>query len=177
MPATVTNRKSLDSQAKERRSMLKKTNYEEPRSSGPHPNKDSNPTIIKSSVMDAEDSRVSIAAKNEDIPRVRPKSVSVFGSSLVFRGELSADEELIIQGTVEGTIAHHKKNVTIGKQGRVNALIHAKSITIQGRVDGDIHGDEFVVMTDGSEVNGNIFCPRIRMEDGARFNGTIHMAK
>jgi cytoskeletal protein CcmA (bactofilin family) len=119
---------------------------------------------------------VSIAAKNEDIPRVRPKSVSVFGSTLTFRGELSADEEIIIQGTVEGTIAHHKKNVTIGKQGRVFALIHANSITIEGRVDGDIHGDEFVLMTAGAEVNGNIYCPRIRMEDGAKFNGTIQMS-
>ncbi len=156
--------------------MLKKTNYEEPRSSGVHPNEDSNPTIVKSSVVDAEESRVSIAAKNEDIPRVRPKNVSVLGSSLVFKGELSADEEILIQGTVEGTIAHHTKNITIGKHGRVFALIHANSVTIQGRVDGDIHGDEFVVMTAGSEVNGNIFCPRIRMEDGARFNGTIQMS-
>ena len=59
---------------------------------------------------------------------------------------------------------------------RVFALIHANSITIKGRVDGDIHGDEFVVMTEGAEVNGNIYCPRIRMEDGAKFNGTIKMS-
>ncbi len=123
-----------------------------------------------------EESPLAIAAKNTDIPRVRPKSVSVFGSTLVFRGELSADEEILIQGTVEGTIAHHKKNVTIGKQGRVNALIHANSVTIEGCVNGDIHGDEFVLMAAGAEVNGNIYCPRIRMEDGARFNGTIQMS-
>jgi len=122
-----------------------------------------------------EESPVTIASENTDIPRVRPKNVSVFGSTLVFRGELSADEELLIQGVVEGTIAHHKKNVTVGKHGRVNALIHANSVTIQGRVNGDIHGDEFVVMTAGSEVNGNIYCPCIRMEDGAQFNGTIQM--
>jgi cytoskeletal protein CcmA (bactofilin family) len=153
--------------------MLKKTNFNDP---GTPAIKESSPTIIKSNVTGAEESRVSIAAKNEDIPRVRPKSVSVFGSTLTFRGELSADEEIIIQGTVEGTIAHHKKNVTIGKQGRVFALIHANSVTIEGRVDGDIHGDEFVVMTEGAEVNGNIYCPRIRMEDGAKFNGTIQMS-
>lgn len=142
--------------------MLEKTNYEE-----------TDVKKIKSGAND--DAPVTIAARNQDIPRVRPKSASVFGSTLRFRGELSADEELLIQGTVEGTIAHHKKNVTIGKEGRVNALIHANSVTIEGRVDGDIHGDEFVVMTAGSEVNGNIYCPRIRMEDGARFNGTIQM--
>ncbi len=156
--------------------MLKKSNYEEPGSVRMQPSKERSPTIIKATAVEAEESPVTIAAKNEDIPRVRPNSVSVFGSTLVFRGELSADEEILIQGKVEGTIAHHKKNITIGKHGRVSALIHANSITIQGRVDGDIHGDEFVVMTNGSEVNGNIFCPRIMMEDGARFNGTIQMS-
>lgn len=157
--------------------MLKKTKYEEPESVSAQPEKKNSPTIIKSSAIGVEESPVSIAAKNEHIPRVQPKNVSVFGATLVFKGQLSADEEILIQGTVEGTIAHHKKNVTIGKLGRVSALIHADSVTIQGRVDGDIHGDTIVVLTEGSEVNGNIFCPRITMEDGAVFNGTIQMPK
>lgn len=155
--------------------MLKKSDYNAPGSPGHHSVSENNPTSIKPTVVDDE-SPVSIAANNEDIPRVQPRKISVFGSSLVFKGELSADEELIIEGTVEGTIAHHKKHVIVGKQGRVSALIHANSVTIQGRVDGDIHGDEFVLMTEGSEVNGNIFCPRVRMDDGARFNGTIRMS-
>jgi cytoskeletal protein CcmA (bactofilin family) len=149
--------------------MLKKTNYDETGSMrNPSDNDKVNPGIN-------DESPVAIASTNQGIPRVRPKNVSVFGSTLVFKGELSADEEIIIQGTIEGTIAHHKKNVTVGKQGRVYALIHANSVTIEGRVDGDIHGDEFVFMAAGSEVNGNIYCPRIKMEDGAHFNGTIQM--
>ncbi len=156
--------------------MLKKSSYEEPELARMQPSEKSSPTIIKASAIEDEESSVTIAAKNEDIPQVQPENESVFGSTLVFKGHLSADEEILIQGTVEGTIAHHKKNVTVGKQGRVSALIHANSVTIQGRVIGDIHGDEFVVLAEGSEVTGNIFCPRIMMEDGARFNGTIHMS-
>ncbi len=156
--------------------MLKKSSYEEPELARMQPSEKSSPTIIKASVIEDEESPVTIAAKNEDMPQVQPENESVFGSTLVFKGHLSADEEILIQGTVEGTIAHHKKNVTVGKQGRVSALIHANSVTIQGRVIGDIHGDEFVVLTEGSDVTGNIFCPRIMMEDGARFNGTIHMS-
>ena len=156
--------------------MLKKSSYEERELARMQPSEKSSPTIIKGSAIEDEESPVTIAAKNEDIPQVQPENESVFGSTLVFKGHLSADEEILIQGTVEGTIAHHKKNVTVGKQGRVSALIHANSVTIQGRVIGDIHGDEFVVLAEGSEVTGNIFCPRIMMEDGARFNGTIHMS-
>ena len=106
---------------------------------------------------------------------VRTRSVSVIGPTLVFKGELSADEDLVIQGTIEGTIAHHKKNLTVGKEGRVKADIHAAAVVIEGQVDGDIHGDDFVELAKNSVVRGNIYSPRIKMADGARFNGSIDM--
>ena len=147
--------------------MLKKTSYEETGSDSIESSIQRDPTVVEADAIEA--------AENEDMPLDQPARTSVFGSTLVFKGELSADEEILIEGTVEGTIAHHSKNVIIGKQGRVSALIHANSITIHGQVEGDIHGDVMVVLTDGCEVNGKIFCPRIVMEDGAKFDGTIQM--
>jgi cytoskeletal protein CcmA (bactofilin family) len=110
-----------------------------------------------------------------DTATVRTRSVSVIGPTLVFKGELSADEDLVIQGTIEGTIAHHKKNLTVGKEGRVKADIHAASVAIEGHVDGDIHGDDYVELAKSAVVRGNIFCSRIKMADGARFNGSVEM--
>ncbi len=159
----------------ENNSMLKKPEYRETGSVTVPSKLENDPTFVSSNGSDSEKSPVTIAVKNKDIPRVQPKNISIFGSTLVFRGELSADEEILIQGTIEGTIAHHKKNLTIGKEGRVTALIHASSITIEGWVDGDIHADVYVRLTDGAEVNGNIFSPCIKMDEGARFNGTMHM--
>jgi cytoskeletal protein CcmA (bactofilin family) len=106
---------------------------------------------------------------------VRTRSVSVIGPTLVFKGELSADEDLVIQGTIEGTIAHHKKNLTVGREGRVKADINAASVVIEGHVEGDIHGDDFVELAKSAVVTGNIFCGRIKMADGARFNGSVEM--
>lgn len=106
---------------------------------------------------------------------VRSKNVSVIGPTLVFKGELSADEDLVIEGTIEGTIAHHKKNLMIGKQGRVTADIHASSVIVEGELNGDIHGDGLVSLAKGATVNGNVYCTRLIMEDGARFNGKIEM--
>lgn len=106
---------------------------------------------------------------------VRTRSVSVIGPTLVFKGELSADEDLVIQGTIEGTIAHHKKNLTVGKEGRVKADINAAAVVIEGQVEGDVHGDDFVELAKTAVVRGNIFSPRIKMADGARFNGSIDM--
>lgn len=112
--------------------------------------------------------------KKIDDPGAAPLSkVSVIGPTLVFVGELSADEDLIIEGRVEGTIAHHEKNLTIGKLGVVKANIRARSVTIQGTVHGDVQGDELVLVAAGAHVTGNISSPRIRMEDGARFKGSM----
>jgi cytoskeletal protein CcmA (bactofilin family) len=106
---------------------------------------------------------------------IRSKNVSVIGPTLVFKGELSADEDLVIEGDIEGTIAHHKKHLTIGKLGRVKADIHANSVIIEGRLIGDIHSEGVVSLAKGADVTGNIYCDRIVMEDGARFEGKIAM--
>jgi len=106
---------------------------------------------------------------------VRSKNVSVIGPTLVFKGELSADEDLVIEGTIEGTIAHHKKNLTIGSKGRVSADIHASSVLVEGQLDGDIHSDGLVSLAKGAAVNGDIYCARLVLQDGACFNGKIAM--
>ena len=106
---------------------------------------------------------------------VRSKNVSVIGPTLVFKGELSADEDLVIEGNIEGTIAHHKKHLTIGKQGRVRADIHASSVIVEGQLVGDIYSEGIVSLANGAEVKGDIKCGRIVMEDGARFKGKIDM--
>lgn len=108
-------------------------------------------------------------------PPVRSKNVSVIGPTLVFKGELSADEDLVIEGTIEGTIAHHKKNLTIGPKGRVTADIHASSVLVEGELNGDIHSDGMVSLAAGAAVNGNVYCTRLVMEDGAQFNGKVEM--
>ncbi len=106
---------------------------------------------------------------------IRSKNVSVIGPTLVFKGELSADEDLVIEGTIEGTIAHHKKNLTIGKEGRVTADIHASSVLVEGELNGDIHSDGLVSLAKDAMVIGDVYCNRIVMEDGAQFSGKIEM--
>ena len=108
---------------------------------------------------------------------VRSQNVLVIGSTLVIKGELSADEDLIIEGQIEGTIAHHKKHLTVGKQGRVKADIHASSVIVEGQLVGDIHSEGIVSLAKGADVKGNIFCSRIVMEEGARFKGKIDMGE
>ncbi len=112
----------------------------------------------------------------ETLP-IRSNKVSVIGPTLVFKGDLAADEDLVIEGQVEGTIAHHKKRLTVGKLGRVKADIDASSVLVEGQLVGDIYGEEVVTLAGSSNVTGNIFSRRIVIEDGAKFNGKIEMGE
>jgi cytoskeletal protein CcmA (bactofilin family) len=100
---------------------------------------------------------------------------SVIGPTLTFKGEISADEDLVIEGTIEGTIAHHTHSLTIGKSGRVRADIHARVISVEGTMEGDLHGDEAVILRASARVTGNVFAARVVIEDGAVFNGSVTM--
>ena len=108
-------------------------------------------------------------------PGVRKRKTSVIGPTLKFKGELSANEDLIIEGEIEGTIAHDGKSLTVGKEGRVKADIAAKTVEIYGTVEGNVHGEDVVKLAKSAEVIGNVTCARIVMEDGAHFNGRIDM--
>jgi len=125
-----------------------------------------------------DDNRPSLASPPRigEVPPLHSRNVSVIGPTLIFRGELSADEDLVIEGCIEGTIAHHEKNLTIGKQGRVTADIHASAVIVEGELNGDIHSDGLVSLAKNSVVNGNIYCARVVMQDGARFSGKIDMS-
>ncbi len=134
--------------------------------------------MFKKAEAEADDEPdIASSPKIGDTRPVRSKNVSVIGPTLVFKGELSADEDLIIEGRIEGTIAHHKKNLTVGKQGRVKADIHASSVIIEGQLVGDIHSEGVVSLANGADVTGNIYCRRIVMQNGARFAGKIDMGE
>ncbi len=111
----------------------------------------------------------------ETMPAVRFQNVSVIGPTLTIKGELSADEDLVIEGEIEGTISHYKKHLTVGEQGRVKGNIHAHSVIVLGQLVGDIHSEGMVSLAKGADVKGNIFCARIAVEDGARWIGKIDM--
>ncbi|MEM7500561.1 MAG: polymer-forming cytoskeletal protein [Pseudomonadota bacterium] len=105
----------------------------------------------------------------------KQQRVSVLGPTLRFKGELSADEELLIQGRVEGTIKH-SSNLTIGPEGHVKADVAAECIAVEGRVDGDLSGDKSVVVRDTAKIDGNIYSPVVTLLEGAKFNGSIDMS-
>ena len=101
--------------------------------------------------------------------------LSVIGPSLVFKGKLTAEEDLLIQGHVEGSIRHNGANLTIGAHGEVEADIVGKKVIIQGTVRGDVRASDAVIVEASARVQGNLFAPRIALREGAKFKGSIDM--
>lgn len=99
----------------------------------------------------------------------------MIGSSIVIKGTVTGDEDLLIQGRVEGTIELGSHEVTVGNSGQVNADIKASVVKIDGEVSGDVTGVEKVVISKSGNVRGNIVAPRVTLEDGAIFKGSIDM--
>src|SRR5258708_33590340 len=99
---------------------------------------------------------------------------SVLGPPLYFKGDLSAEEYLLIQRRVEGTITHTQR-LTVGPQGTVKANIRAQLIIVEGTVDGDLTAEKSVFVKETAKVVGNIFAPTVSILEGAAFSGRIDM--
>lgn len=100
---------------------------------------------------------------------------AAIGPSTRIKGDISGDENLLVEGTVEGTVRLAEHELIVGKSGKVYADITAKLIRIDGEVEGDINGKEKVILSASCNVRGNIITPRMSLEDGAKFKGSIDM--
>lgn len=107
--------------------------------------------------------------------RKDPTPAAVIGPKITIRGDLSGEEDLLIQGNVEGSIDLTGFHLTVGKEGVVKANLLAKSITIEGSVEGDLIGQERILIKASSNVKGNLVAERVTLEDGSKFRGSIDM--
>ena len=108
-------------------------------------------------------------------PEVHGTPVATIGPKIRFKGELAGEEDLLVQGEIDGTIDLRGNKLTIGSQGTVKANVLAKTITIEGTVEGDIYGKERIEIKASSNVKGNLVADRVTLEDGAKFKGSIDM--
>jgi cytoskeletal protein CcmA (bactofilin family) len=99
---------------------------------------------------------------------------TVIGSSLIIDGEISGDEDLVIQGTVKGKISL-KESLFVESSGVVEADIETQNVEIAGRVTGNIAATDKVELKSDCRVVGDVRAPRILIADGASFKGNVDM--
>lgn len=116
------------------------------------------------------------------LPPVAPQPVvsdrydaAAIGSSIKIVGDVTGDEDLTILGKIEGKIVLPKHSVTIGQSGRVKADIQAKFVSVAGEVHGNLVAAEQIVIRKTATMLGNLTAPRVGLEDGCRFRGSVEM--
>lgn len=118
-----------------------------------------------------------IDEKNEhSVREISEKRTTLLGRSLKVKGNISSDEEILIEGKVDGKI-NIKHNVIVGANGKVNADIHAKEILIKGQVTGNVYAENKVEILPGGILNGDIVSEKVILAEGSKFKGNIDMSE
>ena len=111
------------------------------------------------------------------VPHSPEPNRTVLGPSVTLRGELTADEDLAIEGQFDGTIHLRDHCLTVGPQGQVKAEIEASRVIVQGAVTGNITARERIEIRKTGKVMGDLVAPGIAIEDGAYFKGSIEILR
>jgi len=115
------------------------------------------------------------AAGPSPAPAPRNGPVATIGPSIAIEGKLAGEEDFVVEGKFKGTIELKKNTLTIGASGSIDAEVYAHTILVDGTVNGDLYASERISIRKSARITGNILAPRIALEDGARFRGSIDM--
>ena len=102
--------------------------------------------------------------------------MATIGQSIVFKGELTGDEDLEIDGQVEGTVDLKNHQLTVGPNGNLKAEVTAKTIVVIGKVTGNLIAAERIEVQATGIVDGDVRAPRLNVQEGAVLNGSIDMS-
>jgi cytoskeletal protein CcmA (bactofilin family) len=102
---------------------------------------------------------------------------AIIGRSIILKGELSANEDLLIEGQFEGTVNLQDHCLTIGSNGKVKAEVQARQVVILGSVNGNINAREKIEVRKSGNVTGDLTSASIAIEEGAYFKGSIDILR
>lgn len=100
---------------------------------------------------------------------------ATIGPSISIDGQLKGEEDLVVEGRIKGTVELTNNTLTVGTQGTLDAEVFAHTIFVEGTVNGDLYASERISIRKSARIRGNILAPRISLEDGAKFRGSIDM--
>ena len=103
------------------------------------------------------------------------RATARLGASLHVKGEISGNEDLHVDGSVEGLIQLEERKLTVGASAKLTADVVAREVVVYGSIKGNLRAkDRIEIKKDGSVV-GDLTTARIMIEDGAYFKGSIEI--
>ena len=141
-------------------------------------NKSTPPTSSAVSPVQSIPSQVPVQTipRLQSVESFRP-DVTHIGKSIVIKGDVSGSGNVFLDGELEGSVELPDSSLAVGSDGRIRANLLARSIVVQGRVDGNLYGLERAELKKSATVVGDIYTPRIAIEDGAFLEGNVRVHK
>ena len=103
------------------------------------------------------------------------RATARLGSSLHVKGEIWGNEDLHIEGTVEGLVHLNEWKLTVGATAKLTADVIADEVIVYGSVNGNVRGKGKIEIKKDGSVNGDLTTAQIIIEDGAYFKGSIEI--
>ncbi|MGC2618144.1 MAG: polymer-forming cytoskeletal protein [Acidobacteriaceae bacterium] len=104
------------------------------------------------------------------------EAAAVIGKSVQIRGEVKGNEDLLVEGVVEGTISLTESRLTIGAHAHVQANLMARDVVVLGALVGDIQAPGRVELRAGCMMTGDIRAGRLSVEENAVFSGKVELS-
>jgi cytoskeletal protein CcmA (bactofilin family) len=101
-------------------------------------------------------------------------ATTVIGSGITIEGEVTTDEDVVVQGTIRGKLSA-RESVTVENGAVVEADITGGPFSVAGSITGNITSSDRVDLQTGAKVVGNVKATRITIADGAQFKGNVDM--
>jgi cytoskeletal protein CcmA (bactofilin family) len=101
---------------------------------------------------------------------------SLIGKNIIIHGDISATEDLVVEGRVTGKIQLNESRLTVGEEGYTQSEITAREVIICGRVDGKIEATDRVELRHTAQVAGDIIAPRLVIHQDAVIKGTVDLS-
>jgi len=106
-----------------------------------------------------------------------PKAAACVSQGIKIKGEITGNEDLFVDGNVEGKLTFGNATVTLGPNATVKADITAKEVIVRGRVEGKLIGTERIQVWRSARVQGDLKAERISIEEGAELHGMLEAGK
>ena len=103
--------------------------------------------------------------------------MTTISASITIKGEVSSEEDLVIEGRVDGEVRMRNAMVTVARGAQVTADVRGPRVRVLGRVYGSIAAADRIELTTTAEVQGSLSASQVVLEEGSTFSGRIDMDK
>ena len=119
---------------------------------------------------------IAAPSASQTLPVAAQGSTSI-GRTLTIKGDIRSEEDLLIDGEMEGRLDLGRNRLVVGPNGKVRAAIAAREVDVQGIVNGNVEAAERIVLRKNSKMVGDLKMASVVIEDGAYFKGSIDITR